>query len=524
MGMLAEAFVPLQALTGSAPAQGAGTEAGSLRPDRAAASAAPRTRGPRVALVPLGCAKNLVDSEIMLGLLDQAGFRVTGDPGRADVVVVNTCAFIDEAKQESIDAILSVADGRPVIVAGCLAQRYPDQLLAEMPEISAVVGTGDFSEIVDVARRVLAGERVCAVGHQAARYERVFPRRRIETGPSAYVKIAEGCDHDCRFCAIPSFRGRFRSRPAAVVLEECAGLAAQGARELILVSQDTTFWGRDLPAAEGGARLHLGHLLRAVGTAAAPHGPAWVRCLYLYPYLLDDRILDAWAGSPGALPYFDMPLQHGSDEILAAMARPDRRQSIVRLCGRIRRRLPGAVLRTSFIVGYPGETEAHFRELLDLLAEVEFDHAGFFVYSNEDGTPAADMPDQVPEELRHERYQRAMEAQGEIAARRNAGRVGRTLATLIERPLPGSPGYFEGRWWGQAPDVDGACVVAGAGLRAGDLVQVRIEGCDGFDLFGRVDVPAADGDGGAPSGAADALSPEMVRAAREGRRARVNSG
>lgn len=460
-----------------------------------------------MALIPLGCAKNLVDSEIMLGLLEQAGFRVTGQPGRADVVIVNTCAFIDEAKQESIDTILGVADGRPVIVAGCLAQRYPDQLLTEMPEIAAVVGTNDFAGIVDVARRVLGGQRVRAVGHQAARYERAFPRHRLEAGPSVYVKIAEGCNHGCRFCAIPGFRGRFRSRPAEAVLQECAELADGGVREVILVSQDTTSWGRDLPARADGTRPHLGDLLRAV--AAQGGGVPWLRCLYLYPRLLDDRILEAWAETPGALPYFDVPLQHGSDAMLAAMGRPERRGDILRLCARLRERLPGAVLRTSFIVGYPGETEAHFQELLSLLEAAPFDHAGFFVYSAEEGTPAAALPDQVPEALRHERYQRAMEAQAAIALRLNAGRVGATLQTLIERPVPGSPGYFEGRWWGQAPDVDGVCIVSGAGLAAGDLVAVRIEGQDGFDLFGRAEGGAGLGGREGPP-AARAVRPSRV--------------
>lgn len=459
---------------------------GDATPRARATDRAPRRSGPRVALIPLGCAKNLVDSEIMLGLLDEAGFRVTGEPRRADVVIVNTCAFIDEAKAESIDAILSVADGRPVIVAGCLAQRYPDQLLADMPEIAAVVGTGDFTQIVDVARRVLTGERVRAVGHAAARYERVFPRRRIEAGPFAYVKIAEGCDHTCKFCAIPLFRGRFRSRPLATVLQECRGLAADGARELILVSQDTTYWGRD--GAEGG-RTHLGHLLRAVSAESIAAGVRWIRCLYLYPYLLDDRILDAWVQAEGVLPYFDMPLQHGSDAMLAAMNRPDRRRTILELCARLRARVPGAVLRTSFIVGYPGETEAHFAEMLDLLREAEFDHAGFFVYSPEDGTPAGSLPDQVPEELRHDRYHRAMQTQAEIAAVRNAGRVGQVVDVLVERAVSGADGYFEGRWWGQAPDVDGTCIVRGTALVPGEFVPVRLEGADGFDVYGR---PAAD--------------------------------
>lgn len=495
----------------SSPKAFVSLDALSDQPAREARQArTPRRAGPRVALIPLGCAKNLVDSEIMLGLLDEAGFRITGEPRRADVVIVNTCAFIDEAKAESIDTILSVTDGRPVIVAGCLAQRYPDQLLADMPEIAAVVGTNDFTGIVDVTRRVLAGERVRAVGHAAARYERVLPRRRIEAGPFAYVKIAEGCDHTCKFCAIPLFRGKFRSRPLGTILQECRELAQGGARELILVSQDTTYWGRD--GAEG-QRTHLGHLLRAVAAEGIASGARWIRCLYLYPYLLDDRILEAWAEAPGVLPYFDMPLQHGSDAILAAMSRPDRQRTILELCARIRARIPGAVLRTSFIVGYPGETEAHFTEMLDLLRAVEFDHAGFFVYSAEDGTPAAGLADQVPEALRHERYHRAMQAQADIAARRNAARAGQVVDVLVERAVAGSEGYYEGRWWGQAPDVDGTCVVRGAGLRSGEVVPVRLEGADGFDVFGSV------------AGAGDSGTVEGLRAARaSGRRPTVHRG
>jgi ribosomal protein S12 methylthiotransferase len=240
--------------------------------------------------------------------------------------------------------------------------------------------------------------------------------------------------------------------------------------------------GREVP--DSTQTRHLGDLLRAVSAAAVPAGARWLRCLYLYPYLLDDRILQAWSETPAALPYFDMPLQHGSDAILEAMARPDRRRTIVALTDRIRRRFPDAVLRTSFIVGYPGETEAHFADLLALLRDVEFDHAGFFVYSAEDGTPAAELPDPVPEDVRHERYHRAMEAQAGIAARRNRARVGRILEAIVERPLAGSPGYAEGRWWGQAPDVDGTCVIQGEGLEPGDILPVRIQGVEGFDLYG----------------------------------------
>jgi ribosomal protein S12 methylthiotransferase len=438
---------------------------------------APGRGSPRVALVSLGCPKNLVDGEVMLGLLAEAGWRVTDDPGRADLVIVNTCAFIDEARQESVEAILDVADGRPVVVAGCLAQRYPRELMREIPEISAVVGTGDVERIVEVARRALAGERVEAVGHAAARYDRLLPRRRLEPGPSAYLKIAEGCDRGCRFCAIPSFRGRFRSRPPEVLVAEAEALAAEGVRELVLVSQDSVAYGKDLPG-----RPWLGSLLEAL---SGVEGICWIRVLYLYPYQVDDRLIAAFAETPKVLPYFDIPLQHGHDAVLAAMGRPDRRDGILRLVERIRHRIPHAVLRSSFIVGYPGEGDANFRALLDLLAEVEFDHAGFFVFSPEEGTPAARLPDHVPAEVAHARYHEAMAFQARIASRRNAARVGAVVDVLVERPVSGDPRYAEGRWWGQAPEVDGQVIVAGDAA-PGHIVPVRIERAEDFDLHGSV--------------------------------------
>jgi ribosomal protein S12 methylthiotransferase len=454
-----------------------------------------------VALVSLGCAKNLVDSEIMLGLLEQAGFQIVPEAPGADLVIVNTCGFIDEAKRESIGAILDAAEGRPagrVIVTGCLAQRYPEALMREMPEIAAVVGTGDFERIVEVARQALAGERTVAVGHAAARYDRLYPRRRLQAGPSAYLKIAEGCDHTCRFCAIPGFRGRFRSRPLPLLVQEAAALAAEGARELVLVSQDTISYGRDL---EG--RPMLGELLRAL---AGVRGVRWLRPLYLYPYLLDDRLLDGWA----AVPYFDIPLQHGADAILAAMGRPDRRSGILRLVERIRRRFPEAAIRSSFIVGYPGETEAHFAELLRLLDDCEFDHAGFFAFSAEEGTPAAAMPDQVPAEVREDRYHAAMAHQAGIAARRNAARVGRRLEVLVEGPVAGDPRYVEGRWQGQAPEVDGQVILPAGGLRTGDFVLAEVEGAEEFDLLARRVGPAPRGRGMRPR-------PPQARGAAAGR-------
>ncbi len=433
-------------------------------------------RMPSVSLVSLGCAKNQIDSEIMLGLLAQAGFRILPQATGADLVIVNTCGFIDEAKRESIGAILDASEGRPagrVIVTGCLAQRYPEALMRDMPEIAAVVGTGDFERIVEVAREALAGRRTVAVGHAAARYDRLYPRRRLQSGPSAFLKIAEGCDHTCRFCAIPLFRGRFRSRPLPLLVEEATQLAAEGVRELVLVSQDTISYGRDI---EG--RPLLAELLEAL--AAVP-GVHWVRPLYLYPYLLSDALLDRWA----AVPYFDIPLQHGSDAILAAMARPDRRAGIERLVANIRRRFPEAAIRSSFIVGYPGETEAHFRELLDLLDACTFDHAGFFAYSAEDGTPAAALPDQVGEAVREERYHAAMDHQARIAARRNAARLGQRLEVLVEGPVAGDDRFVEGRWHGQAPEVDGQVILPAAGVPVGAFTLAEVEGAEDFDLLAR---------------------------------------
>lgn len=450
----------------------------------------------RVAMVTLGCAKNLVDTEHMLGLLAEAGFRTSVEQAAAeepeavagaDLCVVNTCGFIDAAKEESVETILRLADlkkqGRlgGLIVAGCLAQRYAAELQAEIPEVDAVVGTGDFPRIVEVAREVLGGGRAAAVGVPAYAYDRPLPRVRTTPAHTAYLKIAEGCDHACAFCIIPQLRGAYRSRPLSVVVAEAEALAAAGVKEINLVSQDSTFYGWDLAG-----RLLLPELLRELNKVA---GLRWIRFLYNYPTRFTAELARTMAALEKVCRYVDIPLQHGSDRILAAMGRGGRRADIIRRIGEIRRVLPDAVFRSSFIVGFPGESEDDFQELLSFLDEIAFDYVGFFTYSLEEGTPAGAMPGQVPRDVKEARYHRAMARQRHISLRRQSRHVGQTLEVLVEGDEPGQPGFYRGRWRGQAPEVDGQVVLrceTGAVLRPGDMVKARIERAEEYDLHGVV--------------------------------------
>ncbi len=451
-------------------------------------------------LVSLGCAKNLVDSEYMLGLLQGAGYEVRATAldaaalgrwlrrrgGRsADLCIINTCGFIDAAKEQSVEAILGLgrlkAQGRlkALVAAGCLVQRHAAELLAEVPELDAVIGTGEMARVVDVARAALAGERTAAVGLPAYRYDGLLPRVRLTPRHSAYLKIAEGCDHRCAFCVIPRLRGRYRSRSLADVVAEAAVLAEAGARELNLVSQDCTYYGFDLER-----RPLLPRLLRALEEV---EGVRWIRLLYNYPTTFDAEMAETLAGLSKACRYVDIPMQHGSDRVLAAMGRGGGRRDLLERLAAIRSVLPDAVFRSSFIVGFPGETERDFRALLSFLDEAELDYAGFFAFSPEEGTPAAAMPGQVAPAVKEERLHRAVEHQRSISRRRNGRRVGAELEVLVEGRERGEQGVYRGRWRGQAPEVDGQVIFrAGGGrrLRPGQIVTVRITHADDYDLFG----------------------------------------
>ncbi|MEB3333195.1 MAG: 30S ribosomal protein S12 methylthiotransferase RimO, partial [Synechococcaceae cyanobacterium] len=343
---------------------------------------------PSVAFAHLGCEKNRVDTEHMLGLLAEAGYGVSADESEARVVVVNTCSFIQDAREESVRTLVELAEqGKELIIAGCLAQHFREELLESLPEARAIVGTGDYQHIVSVLERVEAGERVSQVSANPSFVaDEHLPRHRTTSEAVAYLKVAEGCDYRCAFCIIPHLRGDQRSRPIESIVAEARQLASQGVQELVLISQITTNYGLDLYG-----RPQLAELLRALGEVEIP----WIRVHYAYPTGLTSEVLAAYRDVANVLPYLDLPLQHSHPEVLRAMNRPWQAEVTAGVLRRIREQLPDAVLRTTFIVGFPGETEAHFQHLLDFVAEQRFDHVGVFTFSPEEGTPAADLPDQV---------------------------------------------------------------------------------------------------------------------------------
>ena len=437
---------------------------------------------PTVAFAHLGCEKNRVDTEHMLGLLAQAGYGVSADEADASVVVVNTCSFIQEAREESVRTLVELAElGKELIIAGCLAQHFQEELLESLPEAKAIVGTGDYQHIVSVLERVEAGERVNQVSASPTFVaDEHLPRYRTTSEAVAYLKVAEGCDYRCAFCIIPHLRGNQRSRPIDSIVAEAQALAAQGVQELVLISQITTNYGLDLAG-----KPQLAELLRALGEVEIP----WIRVHYAYPTGLTEAVLAAYREVPNVLPYLDLPLQHSHPDVLRAMNRPWQADVTAGVLGRIREQLPEAVLRTTFIVGFPGETEEQFQHLLDFVAEQQFDHVGVFTFSPEEGTPAAELPDQIPHEIALDRKDRLMALQQPIAAARNASWVGKIVDVLIEQENP-STGEMLGRCARFAPEVDGEVrVVPGEGglcAAPGTLVPVRITAADTYDLLGEV--------------------------------------
>ena len=437
---------------------------------------------PTVAFAHLGCEKNRVDTEHMLGLLAQAGYGVSADESDANVVVVNTCSFIQDAREESVRTLVELAEqGKELIIAGCLAQHFQEELLESLPEARAIVGTGDYQHIVSVLERVEAGERVKQVSANPTFVaDEHLPRYRTTSEAVAYLKVAEGCDYRCAFCIIPHLRGDQRSRTIDSIVAEAKQLEAQGVKELVLISQITTNYGLDLAG-----KAQLAELLRALGEVEIP----WIRVHYAYPTGLTEAVLEAYREVPNVLPYLDLPLQHSHPEVLRAMNRPWQADVTGGVLRRIREQLPDAVLRTTFIVGFPGETEEHFQHLLDFVAEQRFDHVGVFTFSPEEGTPAADLPNQVPLEVAQERKDRLMSLQQPIAAARNAAWVGRIVDVLIEQENP-STGEMLGRCARFAPEVDGEVrVLPGEGglcAAPGTMVPVRITAANTYDLVGEV--------------------------------------
>ena len=437
---------------------------------------------PTVAFAHLGCEKNRVDTEHMLGLLAQAGYGVSADESEARVVVVNTCSFIQDAREESVRTLVELAEqGKELIIAGCLAQHFQEELLESLPEAKAIVGTGDYQHIVSVLERVEAGERVNQVSANPTFVgDEHLPRYRTTSEAVAYLKVAEGCDYRCAFCIIPKLRGDQRSRPIESIVAEAQTLASQGVQELVLISQITTNYGLDIYG-----KPQLAELLRALGEVEIP----WIRVHYAYPTGLTPEVLAAYREVPNVLPYLDLPLQHSHPEVLRAMNRPWQADVTAGLLKRIREQLPEAVLRTTFIVGFPGETEDHFEHLLDFVAEQQFDHVGVFSFSPEEGTAAADLPDQVDHAVAQGRKERLMALQQPIAAERNATWVGRIVDVLIEQENP-STGEMLGRCSRYAPEVDGEVrVMPGEGglcAAPGTMVPVCITAANTYDLVGVV--------------------------------------
>src|SRR5678815_4573750 len=446
----------------------------------------------KVGFISLGCPKNLVDSEVMMGQLQQHGYQITANAEDADTVVVNTCGFIDSAKKESIDTILEAAQlktnghAKRLIVAGCLVERYRDELKAEIPEVDAFIGTNQINDILAVADPKVNTRSlpVVSLGNQSATYLYDESSPRVLATPShyAFVKIAEGCDRPCAFCFIPQMRGHFRSRRFGSIVAEAHQLAEEGVKELILVAQDSSRYGEDLGKQDALAGL--------IHELASTDGIEWVRVMYTYPTHISDGFLDAIAEEPKAVKYLDMPLQHASQNVLKLMKRGGNRKSLERLIERVRKRVPNIAVRTTFITGFPGETEADFEELMAFIKNVEFDRVGVFTYSDEEGTPAFDLPGKVAHRVAARRRTSLMKVQSRISKRRNKARVGDVVRVLFEGESKETELLWQGRIETQAPDIDGCVLINDVpdGLlpAEGDFVNVEITEAHEYDLIGRI--------------------------------------
>ncbi|MBW4699189.1 MAG: 30S ribosomal protein S12 methylthiotransferase RimO [Aphanocapsa lilacina HA4352-LM1] len=430
-----------------------------------------------IAVTHLGCEKNRIDTEHMLGLLAQAGYQIDSDEDKAEYVLVNTCSFIGPARTESVRTLVNLAEqGKKIIIAGCLPQMFRDELLKEIPEAVAIVGTGDYHRIVEVVERSRTGERVSLVSATPTYIaDEHLPRYRTTTEAVAYLKIAEGCDYRCAFCIIPHLRGDQRSRPIESIVAEAKQLASEGVKELILISQISTNYGLDLYG-----KPRLADLLRALGKVDIP----WVRVHYAYPTGLTDELLTAVEQTANVLPYFDVPLQHSHPEVLRAMNRPWQADLNTRLLERIRERIPGATLRTTLIVGFPGESEAHFAHLCAFVERSEFDHVGVFAYSREENTAAANLEGQIPEAIKKRRRRDLMRLQQAISQRRNASQVGWVVPVLIEQENAQKKVWL-GRSARFSPEIDGQVIVRGEAA-LNQLIPVHITAATPYDLCGEV--------------------------------------
>jgi ribosomal protein S12 methylthiotransferase len=448
----------------------------------------------KVGFVSLGCPKNLVDSEVMMGTLQQAGYEITNNSEDAETVVVNTCGFIESAKQESIDTILDVMRSKEqgitkrVIVAGCLVERYRDDLMKELPDVDAFIGTSQVGEILNAAddRFDATQLTLTPVGNKTATYLYDFdtPRFRATESHTAFIKIAEGCDRPCAFCSIPGMRGSFRSRRFGSIIEEARNLARQGVKEVVLIAQDSSRYGEDLGQVDA-----LSALIRALGEIDELE---WIRVMYAYPTHISDTFLAAIAETPKAVKYLDMPLQHASRNVLKLMKRGGSRASLEKLIARVRERVPGIAIRTTFITGFPGETDEDFEELIAFVRNCRFDNLGVFTYSDEEGTPAFDLPNKVDPKIAKLRRTRLMKEQAKISKQLNKSKVGKTYKVLFEGLSQESDLLFQGRLQGQAQEIDGYVLIndmpGDLQPQRGSVYNVEITEALDYDLVGRITV------------------------------------
>lgn len=444
-----------------------------------------KTGKEKVSLVSLGCPKNLVDAEVMLGYLAREGYEVTTDERDADIIIVNTCSFIKEAKQESVDTILDLADRkhdgrcRLLIVTGCLPQRYQEELTKELPEVDIFVGTGDYPRIVEIiAEQRGTGGQIRYTGDPNFLYNGDLPRLKSSPYYTAYLKIAEGCSNCCSYCVIPALRGAFRSRPMDKLLREARELVAGGVKEINLIAQDITAYGKDLADGES--------LEALIDELAKLEGLRWIRLLYAYPDGIRDSLMRILRDEEKVCKYLDIPLQHISDPILKRMNRRNSEAETRLLIEKLRREIPGIALRTSLIVGFPGETEEDFRKLLHFVEETQFDHLGVFCYSREEGTPAAVMPGQISERIKRERYKKLMRAQARLSFKRNRRLIDTLDQVIIEGYSEETDLLLKGRSSRQAPDIDGQVYITAGTANIGDIVTLRITDSSDYDLIGEI--------------------------------------
>ncbi len=439
----------------------------------------------KVSMVSLGCPKNLVDAEVMLGFLDREGYEITTDEKQADIIIVNTCSFIMVAKQESIDTILDLADRKHdgrcklLIVTGCLPQRYQEELCRELPEVDIFVGTGDYPKIAEIiAEKQGTSAQLRYTGDPDFIYDESFPRLKSTPLYTAYLKIAEGCSNCCSYCVIPALRGSFRSRPMESLVREARELVSGGVRELNVIAQDVTNYGKDLGGGETLEKL-LGELVKIDGLA-------WIRLLYAYPDGITDGLIQLVKTEEKICKYLDIPLQHISDPILKRMKRRGGEAEIRELIAKLRAEIPELALRTSLIVGFPGETDEDFSNLLHFVEEAQFDRLGVFCYSREEGTPAAEMPEQISERVKRDRYKKVMKVQARVSFKRNRRLIDQYEQVLVEGYSDETDLLLKGRSSRQAPDIDGQVYITAGNAMIGDIVTLKITDSSDYDLIGEI--------------------------------------